>query len=58
MNRLKSFLTYPTGWGIDLKSHWKSIWLGWWLITWRSEWDNHYQDYMPKDVHISFMPSP
>lgn len=58
MKRLKEFLTYPTGWGMDLDSYYKSIWLGWWLITWRSEWDNATQDFLPKDISVSFMPSP
>lgn len=56
--KLKEFLTYPACWGMDLESWYKSIWLGWWLITWRSEWDNGEQDFVPKDISISFMPSP
>jgi hypothetical protein len=58
MNKFIEFITYPVAFGCDLKSHWKSIWLGWWLITWRSEWDNFTQDFEPKDLSISFMPSP
>jgi len=56
--KLKEFLTYPTGWGMDLKSHWKSIWLGWWLITWKTDWDRDEMVIIPKDVSIRFMPSP
>jgi len=56
--KLKEFLTYPTGWGLYLDSHYKSIWLGWWLITWKTDWDRDEMVIIPKDVSIRFMPSP